>query len=330
MTAGLIGHGTGLTDHDDWNAHHYGRTQEIHRTWSLFLEEPALDAPPIAKWVTTVSHRTGLDYEINASPVVAGPYLRRALWERAAGVILTSATMTSLGTFEDFLRRSGLTAYPAVRCVDLPSPFDYARQATLEIPRLAASPKDPEGHTREVGQRVIDLIGQCQGGMLVLFTSRRQMDAVAAMLPPDLRPRVQVQGEGSRAALIAEHKARGDRGETAVIFGMDSMAEGVDLAGRYCTQVVVAKLPFAVPDDPILRTLSDWIETRGGEPFAELIVPEAGRKLAQAVGRLIRTEQDQGTVTVLDPRLWNTGYGRRMLRGLPPFRVVAMGRGVTP
>lgn len=107
---------------------------------------------------------------------------------------------------------------------------------------------------------------------------------------------------------------------------MQSFTEGVDLPGSYCTHVFITKLPFAVPDSPVLRTLSEWIERRGGNPFMEISVPDTARRLEQALGRLIRTETDKGTVVVTDPRLWESRYGRAILRGLPPFRVIAMGK----
>ena len=308
-----------------------GRLEEIHATWEMFLEEPALDQPPIAKWVETVGLKRGHDYAMAASPVLASGYLRRLLWDKAAGVIVTSATMSVLGSFDDFLRRSGLAAYESVACVELPSPFDYAAQATLTIEKMSSSAKNHAAHTVEVAQRIPALIERCGAlGILVLFTSRRQMEEVARTLPEEFAAQVLVQGTGSKQALIEEHKARIVRGERSVIFGMDSFAEGVDLPGRACEQVIIAKMPFPVPDNPILSTLSDWIERRGGNPFLEIFVPDAARKLEQGIGRLIRTETDVGTVNVLDMRLWTTPYGRSILRGLPPFRIVAMGREVRP
>ncbi len=309
--------------------YYQGRIEEVHTTWALFLEEPSETAPPVAKWIEAVKHRkTGVDFLIHASPVYAGHYLRRLLWEKAAGVILTSATLTTLGTFDDFLARTGLNSYD-VPCVDLPSPFDYAVQGLIDIPKMP-NPKDYEAHTAAVAVRIAeDMATQGQEGMLVLFTSRRQLDDVAGRLPAALRERVLLQGEQSKGAIIAAHCAAIDAGRSSTIFGLASFTEGVDLPSIYCTQVVVTKLPFAVPDSPVLRALSAWIERRGGNPFMQISVPDAARKLEQAVGRLIRTETDQGKVVVTDPRLWDSRYGRAILRGLPPFRVKAMGKEVT-
>ncbi len=306
-----------------------GRMEDISTTWALFLEEPDDGAPPVAKWIETRPLKNGdLDFQINASPVMADGYLRSLLWEKAAGVVLTSATLTTLGTFDNFLGRTGLASY-GVTCVDLPSPFDYVAQGRIEIPRMP-SPKHYDAHTAAVADRVIaDMAAQGPEGMLVLFTSRRQMEDVANRLPRELRTRVLIQGEQPKSAILATHRATIDAGRPSTLFGLASFTEGVDLPSTYCTQVTITKLPFAVPDSPVQRTLCGWIERRGGNAFMEVSVPDAARKLEQSVGRLIRTETDYGQVVVTDPRLWESRYGRAILRGLPPFRVTAMGKEVT-
>lgn len=303
------------------------RFEEVADSWTLFMEEPDPRYPPIAKWVEYSPNRRGYDYRLCASPVRAGGRLRALLWEKAAGAVITSATLTAMGEFRDFLVRSGLDAYAEVTCLSVPSPFDYATQGVIEIPRMRALPQDTETHTTEVVECVEATIAQTPGaGVLVLFTSRAQMLAVAERLSNGARERVLVQGDGSKGELIREHKARVDRGETCAILGLESFAEGVDLPGRYCGVVVIARLPFDVPDDPVVKALSGWIEDRGGKPFFEVQVPAAARKLEQRVGRLIRTETDTGRVVVLDMRLWDKPYGRQMLRGLPPFRLVVKGK----
>jgi ATP-dependent DNA helicase DinG len=105
-----------------------------------------------------------------------------------------------------------------------------------------------------------------------------------------------------------------------VIFGLASFAEGIDLPGGYCMHVVIAKLPFAVPDDPVEAALAEWVESRGGNPFMEISVPDAALRLVQASGRLLRTEEDTGRITLLDRRVVTRQYGRRILDSLPPFR----------
>lgn len=305
-----------------------GRLIEVKETWDLFLQEPPEDAPPVAKWIEAVTFKTTVDFQLNASPVVAGGYLKAMLWEKCAGAVLTSATMTTMGNFDDFLRRSGLQQQE-VNCIELPSPFDYATQGTLTIPKMP-SPKNVEAHTKALTERLIsDMEAQQVEGMLVLFTSRRQMEDVFANMPPLLANRILVQGGQSKGEIIKAHRQRIDGGNPSVIFGLASFTEGVDLAHHYCTKVVVTKLPFSVPDSPVLSALSSWIEKRGGNPFMQISVPETARKLEQAVGRLIRTESDYGEVVVTDPRLWESKFGKSILKGLPPFRIIAMGREVT-
>ena len=304
-----------------------GRLEEIHQTWTLFLEEPAENAPPVAKWVETVPHKRGVDFQINASPVFAGEYLRKLFWDKAAGVVLTSATLTTLGNFDNFLYRTGLTGY-GVNCIDLPSAFDYANQGVIEIPKMP-NPKNYDAHTLALtGRLVADMGKQGAEGMLVIFTSRRQMLDVAERLPEALRARVLIQGTQPKSALIQAHRQAVDNGRASTIFGLASFTEGVDLPAAYCTEVVIARLPFTVPDSPVLRTLSSWVQERGGNPFMEISVPDAARRLEQSVGRLIRTETDRGQVVVADPRLWDSRFGRAILRGLPPFRIAAMGKEV--
>ena len=154
----------------------------------------------------------------------------------------------------------------------------------------------------------------------MLFSSRRQMLEVYAGLNREFRERVLVQGDLSKQELIRQHRAQVDKKNPSVIFGLASFAEGVDLPGRYCEHVVIAKIPFAVPDDPVEAALSEWIERNGGNPFMEIAVPDASLRLIQACGRLLRNEQDSGVVTLLDRRLVTQRYGKAILNALPPFR----------
>jgi ATP-dependent DNA helicase DinG len=296
------------------------RAEQMMALWDLFEKIPGADDAPIAKWVVRKSEGKG-DYLFCASPVSAAANLAATLWRRAAGALLTSATLRSLGAFDLLLEQTGLKALPKVSCMALDSPFDFGAQGELYLPPLLASPKDPDAHTREIADWLPRLIDSSQAvGSLVLFSSRKQMQEVAALLPADLRAHLSIQGEIPKSLLIAGHHQRLQQGKASVIFGLDSFSEGLDLPGDSCVHVIIAKLPFAMPDDPIGRTLSRWIEKRGGNPFTELTVPEASIKLVQAVGRLIRSEQDYGRVTILDNRLTRQSYGKKMLASLPPFK----------
>ncbi|WP_374420653.1 ATP-dependent DNA helicase DinG [Chromobacterium sp.] len=296
------------------------RAEQLLAVWELFEKETEPASPPIAKWITRRAEGKG-DYLFSASPVSAAASLAATLWRRAAGAILTSATLRSLGEFELLLSQTGLKWMPEVSCVALDSPFNFDEQGELYLPPMLASPKDAGGHTREIVEWLPKLIDVKEAvGTLVLFSSRKQMQDVAAGLPSTLRERLLIQGEIPKSLLIEQHHQRLKQGEPSVIFGLDSFSEGLDLPGESCVHVIIAKLPFAMPDDPVGKTLSRWIEKRGGNPFIELTVPEASIKLVQAVGRLIRTERDYGRVTILDNRLQKQSYGKRLLASLPPFK----------
>jgi ATP-dependent DNA helicase DinG len=131
-----------------------------------------------------------------------------------------------------------------------------------------------------------------------------------------------VQGRSSKQALIQQHKATVDGGSASVIFGLASFAEGLDLPGDYCTQVVIAKLPFSVPTDPVDVAMGEWIEANGGNAFADISLPETSMRLMQACGRLLRKETDTGRVTLLDKRIVSKYYGKQLIRALPPFKLV--------
>ena len=126
-----------------------------------------------------------------------------------------------------------------------------------------------------------------------------------------------------KAEIVRRHKERIDQGLGSIIFGLASFAEGIDLPGEYVTHVVIVKIPFAVPDDPIQAAISEWMESRGRNPFMELTLPAASVRLVQACGRLIRTETDRGRISILDKRLLSQRYGKLLLDSLPPFRRIS-------
>ncbi|MFO7703689.1 MAG: helicase C-terminal domain-containing protein, partial [Halopseudomonas sp.] len=243
--------------------------------------------------------------------------LRQFLWYTAFACLVTSATLTALGRFDRFSMRAGLPK--GAVCTLAPSPFQYAEKGVLRIPNHGADPRDGPGHSASIIEHLPSILADAMGS-LVLFSSRRQMLEVYAGLPRDFRERVLVQGDLSKQELIRQHRAQVDKDQPSVIFGLASFAEGVDLPGRYCEHVVIAKIPFAVPDDPVEAALSEWIEHNGGNPFMEIAVPDASLRLIQACGRLLRNEQDSGVVTLLDRRLVTQRYGKAILNALPPFR----------
>ncbi|WP_460843563.1 helicase C-terminal domain-containing protein [Noviherbaspirillum agri] len=228
--------------------------------------------------------------------------------------MLTSATIATLGEFGPTLASLGLPQDTTT--AKLSSPLDYSR-ARLIVPRLIVE-ANSKGHASMVTSilRAHSFTGDHMG-TLVYFTSRKKMESVYASLTDEEKSIVIMQGALAPSAMIAEHKRRVDAGARSILFGLDSTAEGVDLPGKYCTLVFVDKLPFPSPDDPILASHSEHLESKGLHPFPLLMLPKAGLKLAQVVGRLIRTEADWGDVWILDRRLVEKKYGQRLIKSTP-------------
>ncbi len=290
--------------------------EQQHALWSGWRREDKEGQPPMARWVTL--SREG-DLICHCSPVSAAHVLRSLLWNEVDSVVMTSATLTGGGDFQSFAIDTGLPDH--AEKVSLDSPFDLFNQAELIVPNFPVTPDDREGHPKEVARYLVRELDWGKGSM-VLFTSRWKMEKVADLLPITQRNRVQVQGEGNKSQVIAEHLRRIAAGEGSVLFGLNSFGEGLDLPGEACTTVVITQVPFAVPTDPQTATLGEWLESRGHNAFNLIAIPHALRTLTQFAGRLIRTSSDHGRVIILDSRLLTRRYGRRIIDALPPFRRV--------
>ncbi|MGQ7247021.1 ATP-dependent DNA helicase DinG [Halomonas sp. V046] len=292
----------------------HGRALEAHALWQAFAELDAANEPPRARWLILERFQGEAELSFSASPVSAAHTLAKSLWGRCFGAVVTSATLTALGRFERLQERAGLAN--RYRYQRLPSPFDYSR-AVLSVPREAMDPADREGHERAIVD-FVEALGQDEA-VLVLFSSRAQLRGVERALSRESRDRVLAQDRLPKRELVERHRAAVDAGGGSVLFGLASFAEGIDLPGDYLTHVVITRLPFAVPDDPVGATLAEWIESQGGNPFMRISVPDASIKLVQACGRLIRKEADTGRITLLDRRVLTRRYGRALLDALPPF-----------
>lgn len=291
------------------------RVESQSALWASYAEPDRPAAPPQARWLVLHTEGGAVDIEISSSPVESALDLDESLWQRCFAAVITSATLTALGRFDRFCRRSGVP--PTANFLVIQSPFNFS-QAVLSLPGLHADPSDTAAHTDEVTSFINQSIDR-KAGALVLFSSRRQMEDVFAGLERDLQKQVLLQGDLSKQEMIAEHKRRINAGQGSVLFGLASFAEGIDLPGAYCTHVVIAKIPFAVPDDPVEEALSEWIEKNGGNAFMDIAVPDAAMRLLQACGRLLRHEEDSGTITLLDKRIVSKRYGRLILDSLPPY-----------
>lgn len=283
--------------------------------WREYAVSGEGEVPPKARWLTLLDSNGQYGFDLRCSPVLAGDILQDCLWHRAAGVIVTSATITALNSFERFALHAGTpvgTNYKQVA-----SPFDYA-SATFAVPAMDCEPGDAQAHTDALIQQLPTLV-QADEGSLVLFSSRRQMLEVYQGLSGELHHPILMQGDYSKQDILCRHRSAIDGGSGSVIFGLASFAEGVDLPGDYCRHVVIAKIPFAVPDSPLEASLAEWVEAQGRNAFMEISVPDAALRLVQASGRLLRTEQDSGRVTLMDRRIVTKRYGRAILDSLPPF-----------
>ena len=290
-----------------------GRQTACWRAWSS--DDPD-NAPPLARWVTL-----GADQQLvcHASAVSAAGLLRNVLWNNASGVVMTSATLSAGGNFRGFADAVGLPDDAVT--LSLPSPFDLAAQARLEVPAMHTLPDAREAHAEEISAWLADHL-DWDAGNLVLFTSRAKLDRVLQKLPIAQVRKVRAQGSLGKSQLVAEHCADIEAGKGSTLFGLASFGEGLDLPGKLCETVVITQLPFAVPTDPVGATYAEWLESRGRNPFIEVSVPEATRLLTQYCGRLIRSETDHGRIVLLDRRVVTKRYGSGMLRALPPFERV--------
>ena len=277
----------------------------------------AADAERMARWATRLVFDSFDDLELTSAPLDPGHILKETLWENCYGAVATSATLCALGNFERFMASAGIAA--EARQLRIRSPFDFARIAVFSVPAMHSEPRDSERHTEEVAALLPDLLA-LERSALALFTSWRLFNAVVNSLPADLRERCRVQDTASKQHLLNEHRQAIDAGEQSYLFGLASFAEGVDLPGDYCRHVILAKLPFAAPDDPVDEALSEWLQSQGRNPFMEIALPEASLRLVQACGRLIRHETDGGRITLLDRRIVTKRYGEALLDSLPPYR----------
>ena len=289
------------------------------KLWSVYQQEDDPERPPNARWITLreASSQNGIEILFSACPISVSDALAELLWSRTFAAVITSATLSMGGDFTRFREQVGISADNLFDA--LPSPFRFHEQAVLTVPPMSTDPREANDHTEEIWQLLPDILKD-ETGSLVLFTSWRQMLAVIDGIDPRFAEIVLSQGTLPKAEIVSQHKQRIDQGNASCIFGLASFAEGIDLPGNYCSHVVLTKIPFSVPDDPVGATLSEWIESEGRNSFQEIMIPDAARRMVQACGRLLRTETDIGRITILDRRLVTQRYGAQLLDALPPFR----------
>lgn len=252
---------------------------------------------------------------VNATPVDVAPVLKDSLFSSVSAVVMTSATLSVAGGFE-FLRTS-LGVPSETRELLLRSPFEYERQAIAYIPSRFPAPNDST-FCAKMAEQASEIIEKNRGRTLFLFTSYRNMHEVFRLFDGKISFPLLLQGRKAKRALLQEFRTRID----SVLLATSSFWQGIDVPGEALSCVVIDKLPFEVPDDPVTAAKVDRISRNGGNAFYEYQVPRAAIQLKQGIGRLIRTSTDRGIIAIFDSRMLTKSYGQVFVKSLPPCRVV--------
>ncbi|MCY3885618.1 MAG: hypothetical protein OXG24_11980 [Gammaproteobacteria bacterium] len=298
--------------------------QHLEESRELFLDFGYVNEDGVSsRWVEHATNEAREEWRLKSVPVEINQILSEKVWNKAYAAVLTSATLDAGDDFLHFKTELGLEI--DTKTLGLESPFDLERAVTLQIPRMqsTAGGRNSDQHSLEITELLPDLLGQ-EKSALVLFTSRVAMDLVYNGLSKRIQRNCLVQSQMGRHALLEMHKDRIDNGQNSYIFGLASYREGIDLPGDYCRHVIITKIPFDVPSDPIVESKQELMLKAGCEKshlFTRYQVPEATLRLTQACGRLIRNEHDWGRITILDRRLVSRNYGEQMLRALPNYRL---------
>lgn len=276
-----------------------------------------------ARWIEQKIFNNNDEFIVMAGVTHVGNTLKNKLWDRVYGACLTSATLAIGERFDYSKFQLGLNFYPKINEVKLDTTFNYPEHSQLVIPQFRFAPEytSREMFQKELSVYLAQVLNYSEAyGTLVLFFNRQQLIETFKQLPVKLQNRILLQTEfSSNQKLISEHKQTVDDGSPSIIFGLNSFAEGVDLPARYCMHVIVSKLPFETHKDPQNMVREYWIKAENGNFFMDISLPETCIKLIQAVGRLIRSEEDYGQVTICDNRIVLKQYGNILLNSLPEF-----------
>ncbi|KGT89491.1 ATP-dependent DNA helicase DinG [Erwinia typographi] len=292
------------------------------KLWRLAAMEKASGAP-VSKWATREVRDGTAHLMFHCAGIRVSDQLEKLMWRKIPHVVLTSATLRSLSSFQRLQEMTGLTEEVGDRFVALDSPFNHREQGKLVIPQMHFEPilANEVKHLAEMAHFFREQIKQAKHkGVLVLFASGRAMQQFLSYLP-ELRLMMLVQGDKPRPALVALHRQRVQRGDTSVLVGLQSFAEGLDLKGDLLSQVHIHKIAFPPVDSPVILTEGEWLKSLKRYPFEVQSLPSASFNLIQQVGRLIRSHDCFGEIVIYDRRLLSKSYGARLLGALPVFPI---------
>ncbi|WP_130834506.1 ATP-dependent DNA helicase DinG [[Erwinia] mediterraneensis] len=301
---------------------HFGWFESISKLWRLAALEKASGAP-VSKWITRELREGQAHLLFHCAGIRVSDQLEKLLWRKVPHVVLTSATLRSLNSFSRLQEMSGLNEKAGDRFIALDSPFNHVDQGKLVIPQMRYEPlmANEAEHIAEMAHFFRQQMAEKKHkGVLVLFASGRAMQLFLSHVT-DLRLAMLVQGDQPRYRLVELHRKRVQQGETSILVGLQSFAEGLDLKGDLLSQVHIHKIAFPPVDSPVILTEGEWLKSLKRYPFEVQSLPSASFTLIQQVGRLIRSHQCYGEIVIYDRRLLTKSYGTRLLAALPVFPI---------